>query len=106
MGKSISVGKFLGVLLTVLAIAILVKLGFWQLDRASQKETFFADYAARGEQTIALNQLSNPSSTVPRFAQVTLAGQFMDDYLLLDNQIREGQVGYHVIGLLQADMAQ
>lgn len=105
MGKSISASKFLGVLLTVLAIAILVKLGFWQLDRAAQKETFFADYAARGEQTVALNQLSNPSNTVPRFAQVTLAGQFIDDYLLLDNQIREGQVGYHVIGLLQANLA-
>ena len=104
MRKSIPVGKLIGTLLTVLAIAFLVKLGFWQLDRAAQKEAFFADYASRGEQTVALNQLDSPSTTVPRFAQVTLSGQFMNDYLLLDNQVHEGQVGYHVIGLLQADL--
>jgi len=105
MRKSLRISKLIGVVLTVLAISILVKLGLWQLERADQKELFFADYANRSEQVIELNQLTTPGTTVPRFSQVRIQGQFKDDYLLLDNQVHEGQVGYHVIGLLHADLA-
>jgi len=104
MRKSFRMSKLIGMLLTVLAIAILVKLGFWQLERANQKEQFFADYEQRGQQTVQLNNSMNPQETIPRFTQVTVSGEFLADYLLLDNQIQAGQVGYHVVGLLQADM--
>lgn len=104
MRKSLRMSKLIGMLLTVLAIAILVKLGFWQLDRANQKEQFFADYAQRGQQTVQLNNTITPQDAIPRFAQVTISGAFLPDYLLLDNQVQEGQVGYHVVGLLQADI--
>lgn len=105
MRKSIRVSKLFGVLLTVLAIAILVKLGFWQLERATEKEQFFADYANRSQQTLELSQVDNPLEQLPRFTEVTLTGQFSADYLLLDNQVREGRVGYQVIGLMQQDGA-
>ncbi|CUA88221.1 SURF1 family protein [Pseudidiomarina woesei] len=105
MRKSIRISKLIGAVLTVLAISFLVKLGFWQLERAEQKQLFFEDYANRSEQVVELNQLHSPSTRVPRFSQVRIRGQFKDDYLLLDNQIHEGEVGYHVIGLLQAELA-
>lgn len=91
--------------LTVLAIVILVKLGFWQLERANEKEQLFADYAQRTAQSISLNDQSQPLTTIPRYAEISVSGQLLDDYLLLDNQIMNGQAGYHVIGLLQATLA-
>jgi len=96
--------KVIGMLLTVLAITILVKLGFWQLDRANEKERFFADYAQRSQQRISLNQLQSPTETIPRFAQVDVTGQFISRYLLLDNQMHQGQAGYHVIGLFEVNL--
>ncbi|WP_157980372.1 SURF1 family protein [Pseudidiomarina taiwanensis] len=82
----------------MLVISILVKLGFWQLDRAEQKRQLFADYA---EQQLPLN-LNDPTAAEPeRYASVEISGQFeANRYFLLDNQILNGQVGYQVIGLL------
>jgi surfeit locus 1 family protein len=98
-------GKLLATLLTVLAIAILVKLGFWQLDRANEKEQLFADYANRSTPTLSLNTHRAPAKEIPRFAEVSVQGELLESYLLLDNQIMDGQPGYHVIGLLEANLS-
>lgn len=95
--------KLIATVLTVLAITILVKLGFWQLDRANEKEQLFADYEARQSTPIDLNHSDEPFNDIVRYAEVSVAGTFLENYLLLDNQILEGQAGYQVIGLLDVE---
>lgn len=97
--------KLIATVLTVLAIAILVKLGFWQLDRANEKEQLFADYESRQTSPINLNAFETPLNAISRYAEVSVEGRFLDDFLLLDNQIQDGQAGYQVIGLLDAEFA-
>jgi Uncharacterized conserved protein len=89
----------------VLAIITLVKLGFWQLDRAAEKEQLFADYNARQITSIHLNALQDPIDSLNRYVEVSITGTFLNRYLLLDNQILNGQAGYQIIGLLKAQFA-
>ncbi|SDB34527.1 Cytochrome oxidase assembly protein ShyY1 [Pseudidiomarina indica] len=98
MGK----GKLFVLIATVLVILGLVKLGFWQLDRANEKEKLFTDYHQRDAHPVDLNQLEQPLESLQRFQPVTLSGLLQSQYLLLDNQVLDGQPGYHVIGLVAA----
>jgi surfeit locus 1 family protein len=105
MRNKLRKSKLIAILLTVLAIAILVKLGFWQLDRAAEKEQLFADYKARQTTSINLNTTEQPISSLNRYAEISVTGTFLNNHLLLDNQILDGQAGYQVIGLLEAQFA-
>lgn len=90
--------------LTVLAIASLVKLGFWQLDRAAEKQQLFDDFehAMHSADNADLLTLPTDTANLTRFQPVRLTGSFHPTYLLLDNQIYQGRVGYQVIGLLES----
>ena len=91
-------------LVTLLAIALLVKLGFWQLERAEQKRQLFSDYEQQlssGDAT-KLGRLAEVSPENDRFRYVEMNGEFVPQPIfLLDNQIQDGTVGYQVIALFQ-----
>lgn len=91
-------------LITLLAIVVLVKLGFWQLERAEQKRQLFRDYEQqqlKGEAT-RLNQLGDVSPDTDRFRYVEMNGEFAQEpVFFLDNQIENGTVGYQVIALFR-----
>ncbi|MDV6317234.1 SURF1 family protein [Idiomarina sp. HP20-50] len=91
-------------LVTLLAIAALVKLGFWQLERAEQKRQLFADYEQQQltNEAAQLSLLSSISPESHRFHYVAMTGEFVHQpVFFLDNQIEEGIVGYQVIALFQ-----
>lgn len=106
--KSSFVRKVLGfplaLLITLLAIGIMVKLGFWQIDRGQQKQAI-VDYhadAATSYTPIDLSQVT--SATLNTDDRVAIRGQFSPgQYFLIDNQTQQGRVGYHVVALLKAD---
>lgn len=78
----------------------MVKLGFWQLDRAAEKRAFMHDY--HHQQDSKAVDLSLLDRLPRRFEPLRVTGQFDPQrYFLLDNQIMEGQPGYHVIALLK-----
>lgn len=90
-------------IITLLAAAVMVKLGFWQLDRAAQKQALFNDYQQHANQPTQsptpLNQLVREPR---RFEWVEVVGQFdQQRYFLIDNKLQDGVPGYHVLGLLQ-----
>lgn len=93
---------FIATAITLLAIVVLVKLGFWQLDRAHQKQQLFADFEhASQQQPERLTSLEQPQ----RYQSVAVSGHFdPTHYLLLDNQIFKSQVGYQVIGVFTPDV--
>ena len=91
-------------IVTLIAIAILVKLGFWQLDRAHQKQQLFADFAqARNLQARPLAQRLSSTTQLTRFELVSITGRFdTQRYFLIDNQMVDGHPGYYVIALLKS----
>lgn len=93
--------------ITVVVILTLVKLGFWQLDRAEQKRALFDDYQQqqlKGEAE-PLASLPTTSPEEDRFRYVTMHGQFQKQpVFFLDNRVENSQVGYHIIGLFTPDV--
>ncbi|HEY7886394.1 MAG TPA: SURF1 family protein [Cellvibrionaceae bacterium] len=83
--------------LVVLALPLLLSLGFWQLDRAEQKRTLelgFAEQQARAPVSLADNSISQ----LPLYQRIIAEGQFDNEHTwLLDNKQRRGQVGYEVV---------
>lgn len=92
-------------LITLLAIAILVKLGLWQIDRGQEKQAIVDQHAAA--QSAAPRPLQQPLIEQRQLQQddrVEVAGTFRaSHYLLIDNQTVAGRVGYHVVALLEVD---
>ena len=91
-----------GWLAPTLAVAaclpILLALGFWQLDRAEQKQQRLDRYLARGQ----LDVLRLPASIVDAeefvYYRVSASGVYDSDrQILVDNITLRGRPGYHVI---------
>ncbi|MCH1487673.1 MAG: SURF1 family protein [Pseudomonadales bacterium] len=88
--------------LVVLLLPLLLKLGFWQLDRADEKRHLQQLYASRAAQPhLSSNELQaipEADLTALAFRHVVLRGTFDNDrHFLLDNQILNGAVGYHLL---------
>jgi len=81
--------------LIVLAFVILmINLGFWQLDRANQKTDLLVLLA---DDNITKVTDAKQIKTLPQYANVNLKGRYLSaPQLLLDNQIDNQVVGYHV----------
>ena len=83
---------------TILVILLFLKLAFWQLSRAEEKETSFALLERYAQQ---------PPVTVPEsiiklddylYRQVELRGYFEAEHtIFLDNKTYQGVAGYHVL---------
>lgn len=82
-------------LVTVLAVAML-RLGFWQLDRADEKQRLIEDFAAAERAAPAPMPHPAPeASDAPQHLSVT--GEYLaEPQFLLDSQVRDGRPGVHV----------
>lgn len=91
-------------LVTAALIPLLIALGFWQLDRAAQKQQLQAEYD-RGQAEVPTRLravLDNADSL--RFHRVVVRGQYEPQYqILIDNRVHQGQAGYHVLTPLRID---
>lgn len=86
--------RALPVIAAILATALFCRLGFWQLDRAEEKEILLDGYA---RSTAAAPKALSRYEAQERFQRVVLAGRFLDRQFLLDNQILDGEPGVHVL---------
>lgn len=84
--------------LAALAIALLLRLGFWQLDRAQEKQQLMTlDQNFSKQSPVRWD----PGLELPRhYERVVLQGRFLPQQLLLDNQHHQHQFGYHVLSPL------
>lgn len=81
----------------------MVKLGFWQLDRAQQKQALFNDYQQQQDTNI-VTRLAAMGHSPKRFQAVSVTGTFDPTRLFfIDNQLNEGVPGYHVVALFHDD---
>ncbi len=88
--------KWLSLLLTVITLALfllLVKLGFWQLDRAQHKQQLAADYALRANKPpLTSQQLLTLTTDVTGYQAKTTVSPSYSPLIYLDNQTYQGQV--------------
>ncbi len=85
-------------LLTVLAIALFMRLGFWQLERARVKKQMIAATDAFSQQ--APSAWSSVSPPPAQFQPMQVQGHFLRMVLLLDNQHYQHVFGYDVVSSL------
>lgn len=82
-------------ILTLLFVALTLSLGFWQLDRAQQKQELLDIYSERSQTSVPLNTVIDDWQS-SRYQRIEAQGVFLPDkQIFLENQVREGQVGYH-----------
>ncbi len=91
-------------LTTAIALALLVAMGGWQLDRLAWKRALIADFSAR---------MASPARALPpppvdaaalRYRPIRLQGRFRHDReLYLEARSHQGQAGLHVVTPLVLD---
>jgi surfeit locus 1 family protein len=88
-------------------IALAVRLGFWQLDRAAQKVAFQASLDDRGRAPpLTAAELARDAAAVPgqTSRRVRLAGSWVADRtVFLDNRQMDGRVGFFVVTPLRLE---
>ena len=92
----------------LVGVALTVRLGFWQLSRASEKEArhaaIVAQMTAPALDTAAL--LAHPSSFEQRHRRVDLQGMWSPEHTVyLDNRPMNGRAGFWVLTPLQLNAA-
>ncbi|GIU21096.1 MULTISPECIES: SURF1 family protein [unclassified Shewanella] len=97
------------VLITVLVFSILVKLGFWQLERAQYKSQWQQQLSERQAASVLnYSQLLNSAKgeVLTGFKLKTAVTPVSSDIFLLDNQIYQGRVGYLALQAVQVNEFQ
>ena len=83
-------------------LLLCISLGFWQLDRAEQKQNLAA---AGDEQTTLAEVLLAPAEHL--WQQTVISGRFLAELpALLDNQTHNGVQGFQVFSRFQLDSGQ
>ena len=88
--------------LTALGMALFIRLGLWQLDRAEQKEALLAQYQVGQRSQIELTPQN--ADSLSRYQRIRVSGHFDPAHqILLDNMpSHTGQPGYRVLTPLQS----
>lgn len=79
-------------------MAFFIRLGYWQVQRAVEKERILN--AASHAQTLAVKSMQTlpmPANPKAQFRWVTLSGEYEPYTVLLDNQQRDHHIGYDVL---------
>ena len=83
-------------------VPFLSGMGVWQLSRAAEKEQRLQEYGQRNQAGIVNVDANNVFDTVSGYRQVRISGQYDSEHaFLLDNQVHNGVVGYHVFSPLR-----
>ena len=103
-------GDVRAVLAGLILFALLMNLGLWQLGRAEEKSALESRWEARAVMpAVAPGALlrdapSSQAAAALADRQVRWQASFnANEYLLLDNRLHRGQVGYHVIALAESN---
>ena len=85
------------VALTAAGVALFVALGMWQLQRAALKDSIETKFEQRLAQPYRPLQAMHDQADI-EFRRVLLEGKYdTTRNLLVDNQLRRGRAGYHVL---------
>lgn len=95
--------SWIGLILVLVTLPILIRLGFWQLSRAQEKE----DIIETVEQRKHLPELSLDDAIAMDDAdqrKVVFLGEALSQhFVVIDNQKQGSQLGYEVLGIFQPE---
>lgn len=84
-------------MLYVCALALLLSLGFWQVDRAQQKETLLTLAASKDKEPQLVERAPADWEGL-NYQPVRLRGMWLPEQsFLVDNRVYKGQVGYELL---------
>ena len=88
-------------LFALLFLPITIRLGFWQLSRAEEKQALLETHQQRkASPVVAFDQL--PDAADHQYLRVAAQGQYDNrSTLLLDNRVRRGRPGYEVVSIFR-----
>jgi len=93
-------------LLVVACIALLIGLGFWQLQRAEQKQLLIDQQNAQFSRPAIELHVDRDRLDAVRFQHVFVRGHFdCARQLLLENKIHKGRPGFHVVTAFHPETA-
>lgn len=86
-------------LLTLLTLGLFIKLGMWQLQRATEKQALIERYQHNSQsKPLQLQQMTVQDTKRFQFRPLIVQGNFDSQRtFLLDNQFYHHQLGYHVL---------
>lgn len=97
----------LGTLLTLLFIPLFIKFGLWQYHKAEQKQSIQAAYNKATVDSAFKFPLEVLNVADWNYKKVSVTGVYESKYqFLLDNQVEDNRVGYHVITPLKISAKQ
>jgi surfeit locus 1 family protein len=90
-------------LFVALMVPLMASLGFWQLQRGEEKSAMAGAFDAHQQQPPApLSSMWDQPDELLAYTSARMSGRFVPNgYFLLDNQMREGLVGYEVLDIMQ-----
>jgi len=95
--RALSVRTAAAVIGLLLFAALFARLGQWQLRRAEETRALGERFAAAADEP-ALDHAPDAATDALRFRRLRVHGTYLADHqFLLDNQIRDGVVGYDVL---------
>jgi len=97
-GKYSFCPRLVPTLATLLLLPVLLRLGFWQLERAEEKRLLLQQFDSRmSKPALDISRLDD-INTLAAYQKVSLHGQFdIQHQYLLDNKVYHGKVGYQVL---------
>lgn len=90
-----------GVVLTLVGLALFIRLGFWQLERADEKQALLDQYAQGHQQLLEITPQN--AEHLPRYQHGRISGRYDPAHqILLDNMpSHSGRAGYRVLTPMQ-----
>ena len=86
----------------LVCLPILLRLGFWQLERAEYKKQLLGDLAQAQLIAPQLVQSLAQLQALPEYTRVRLQGEYLADRTtLLDNRYEDGRVGFNAVSLFR-----
>ncbi|MEO1057052.1 MAG: SURF1 family protein [Actinomycetota bacterium] len=96
-------------IVVIFGVVLMINLGFWQLDRLDQRQSFNADVEARSDEPVVpLDELlAEPGfdADTAQWRIVSAEGTWIDEQVLVFNRTQGGRAGDNVITGLQLDNA-
>ncbi len=81
-------------LITAFFVVLMINLGLWQLNRADEKKHLLKLLA---NDSVTFIKTKDQIKNLPKYANIKLTGHYLNaPQLLLDNQVNNRVVGYHV----------
>ena len=94
--------KLLSSIIFLLCISLFLSLGFWQLDRADEKNSIIKLYQDRQKSAPEkLSTFSNFDLESMHYKKYKITGRYLNKTFLIDNKIKNKKPGFNVISLFK-----